>query len=69
MAKKMTEKKSAKLRQASVQVYLDEETKKRFNFGVRAEQDKQIKKGETPTISKSNICENLIKKWLDENGY
>jgi hypothetical protein len=67
--KEITEKKSTKLRQASVQVYLDEETKKRFNFGVRAEQDKQIKKGETPTISKSNICENLIKKWLDENGY
>ena len=69
MAKEITEKKSTKLRQASVQVYLDEETKKRFNFGVRAEQDKQIKKGETPTISKSNICDNLIKKWLDENGY
>jgi len=69
MAKEIIEKKSTKLRQASVQVYLDEETKKRFNFGVRAEQDKQIKKGETPTISKSNICENLIKKWLDENGY
>jgi hypothetical protein len=69
MAKKMTEKKSAKLRQASVQVYLDEETKIRFNLGVRAEQDKQIKKGETPTISKSNICEDLIKKWLDKNGY
>ena len=69
MAKEIIEKKSTKLRQASVQVYLDEETKKRFNFGVRAEQDKQIKKGETPTISKSKICENLIKKWLDENGY
>ena len=67
--KEITEKKSTKLRQASVQVYLDEETKKRFNLGVRAEQDKQIKKGETPTISKSNICDNLIKKWLDENGY
>ena len=67
--KEITEKKSTKLRQASVQVYLDEETKIRFNLGVRAEQDKQIKQGETPTISKSNICDNLIKKWLDENGY
>jgi len=27
------------------------------------------KKGETPTISKSNICEDLIKKWLGKNGY
>ncbi|HIJ50246.1 MAG TPA: hypothetical protein HPP54_04190 [Nitrospinae bacterium] len=69
MAKKTAETKPTKLRQASVQVYLDEETKIRFNLGVRAEQDKQIKKGETPTISKSNICEDLIKKWLDKNEY
>ena len=67
--KKKEEKKSTKLRQASVQVYLDEETKNRFNNAVHLEQGKQIKKGETPTISKSNICEDLIKKWLDKNGY
>jgi hypothetical protein len=69
MAKKTAETKPTKLRQASVQVYLDEETKIRFNLGVRAEQDKQIKKGETPTISKSNVCTELIEEWLDENGY
>ena len=69
MAKKTVETKPTKLRQASVQVYLDQETRDRFNIGVRAEQDKQIKRGEVPTISKSNICEDLIKKWLDENGY
>ena len=69
MAKEIIEKKSTKLRQASVQVYLDEETKIRFNLGVRAEQDKQIKKGETPTVSKSNVCTELIEGWLDENGY
>jgi hypothetical protein len=69
MAKKTAETKPTKLRQASVQVYLDEETKIRFNLGVRAEQDKQIKMGETPTISKSNVCTELIEEWLDENGY
>jgi hypothetical protein len=67
--KKKEEKKSTKLRQASVQVYLDEETKNRFNHAVYVEQGKQIKKGKTPTISKSNICEDLIKKWLDKNKY
>ena len=62
-------KKTTKLRQISVAVYLDEKTKNRFNNAIRKEQDKQIKKGETPTVSKSNVCTELIEGWLDENGY
>mgnify|MGYP000082458204 CR=1 FL=1 len=69
MKKKTGEKSPTKLRQISVGVYLDAETSKRFTLSVRKEQDKQIENGEVPTISKSNVCENLIKKWLDKNGY
>ena len=69
MKKKTGEKGPTKLRQISVGVYLDAETSKRFTLSVRKEQDKQIENGEVPTISKSNVCENLIKKWLDKKGY
>ena len=69
MVKKKEVKKTTKLRQLSVGVYLDEKTKNRFNNAIRKEQDKQIKKGETPTVSKSNVCTELIEGWLDENGY
>jgi len=69
MKKKIEEKKLTKERQISVGVYLDAEVKKRFNIAIRAEQDKQIKKGEVPTISKSNVCSDLIEKWLDKKGY
>ena len=69
MVKKKEVKKTTKLRQLSVGVYLDEKTKNRFNNAIRKEQDKQIKRGETPTISKSNVCTELIEEWLDENGY
>ena len=69
MKKKTGEKSPTKLRQISVGVYLDAETSKRFTLSVRKEQDKQIENGEVPTISKSNVCEKLIKKWLDKNGY
>ena len=69
MKKKTGEKSPTKLRQISVGVYLDAETSKRFTLSVRKEQDKQIENGEVPTISKSGVCENLIKKWLDKNGY
>ena len=69
MKKKTGEKSPTKLRQISVEVYLDAETSKRFTIAVRKEQDKQIEGGKVPTISKSGVCENLIKKWLDKNGY
>ena len=69
MKKKTGEKGPTKLRQISVGVYLDAETSKRFTLAVRKEQDKQIENGEVPTISKSGVCENLIKKWLGKNGY
>ena len=69
MKKKTGEKSPTKLRQISVGVYLDAETSKRFTLSVRKEQDKQIEDGKVPTISKSNVCENLIKKWLDKKGY
>ena len=67
--KKPGEKSPTKLRQISVGVYLDAGTSKRFTLAVRKEQDKQIEDGKVPTISKSGVCENLIKKWLDKNGY
>ena len=69
MVKKKEVKKTTKLRQLSVGVYLDEKTKNRFNNAIRKEQDKQIKRGETPTVSESNVCTELIEGWLDENGY
>ena len=69
MKKKTGEKGPTKLRQISVGVYLDAGTSKRFTLAVRKEQDKQIEDGKVPTISKSGVCENLIKKWLDKNGY
>ena len=69
MKKKSGEKSPTKLRHISVGVYLDAETSKRFTLAVRKEQDKQIEDGKVPTISKSGVCENLIKKWLDKNGY
>ena len=69
MKKKTGEKGPTKLRQISVGVYLDSETSKRFNHAVRKEQDKQIENGKVPTISKSGVCETLIKKWLDKKGY
>ena len=67
MVKKTTGVKSTKLRQASVQVYLDEETKLRFNKAIRKEQDKEIESKGVSTVSKSNVCEDLILKWLDKN--
>ncbi len=69
MKKRTSEKSPTKLRQISVGVYLDAETSKRFTLGVRKEQDKQIENGKVPTISKSGVCESLIKKWLDKKGY
>ena len=36
---------------------------------LRCSQDKQIENGKVPTISKSGVCESLIKKWLDKKGY
>ena len=69
MKKRTSEKSPTKLRQISVGVYLDSETSKRFNHAVRKEQDKQIENGKVPTISKSGVCESLIKKWLDKKGY
>ena len=69
MKKKTGEKSPTKLRQISVGVYLDAETSKRFTLSVRKEQDKQIENGKVPTISKSGVCESLIKKWLDKKGY
>ena len=69
MKERTSEKSSTKLRQISVGVYLDAATSKRFIVAIRKEQDKQIENGEVPTISKSNVCENLIKKWLDKKGY
>jgi hypothetical protein len=56
-----------KVRTISVAVYLDEETKLRFNKAIRKEQDKEIDKKGVATISKSNFCESLILKWLDKN--
>jgi hypothetical protein len=69
MKKTTSEKSPTKLRQISVGVYLDAETSKRFTLAVRKEQDKQIENGKVPTISKSGVCEGLIKKWLDKKGY
>jgi hypothetical protein len=56
-----------KRRQVSVSVYLDEETNRRFNKAIRREQDIQIDKDGTATISKSNFLEKYILKWLDKN--
>ena len=67
MPKKITEKKPNKVRQISVAVYLDENTKRRFNKAIRKEQDKEIEKDGVSTISKSNLLENYILKWLDKN--
>ena len=67
MPKKITEKKPNKVRQISVAVYLDESTKLRFNKAIRKEQDKEIEKDGIAFISKSNLCEVLILKWLDKN--
>jgi hypothetical protein len=67
MPKKITEKKPNKVRQISVAVYLDENTKRRFNKAIRKEQDKEIERNGVSTISKSNLLENYILKWLDKN--
>ena len=56
-----------KRRQVSVSVYLDEETNRRFNKAIRKEQDIQIDRDGTATISKSNFLESYILKWLDKN--
>ncbi len=56
-----------KVRQISVAVYLDENTKKRFNKAIRLEQDREIEEIGVSTISKSNFCEAHILKWLDKN--
>ena len=67
MPKKITEKTPNKVRQISVAVYLDENTKRRFNKAIRKEQDKEIERNGVSTISKSNLLENYILKWLDKN--
>jgi hypothetical protein len=67
MPKKITENKPNKVRQISVGVYLDEDTKRRFNKAIRKEQDKEIEKDGVSTISKSNFLESYILKWLDKN--
>jgi hypothetical protein len=67
MAKKKQEDPPNKVRQISVAVYLDEETKLRFNKAIRKEQDKEIEENGVSTISKSNFCEAHILKWLDKN--
>jgi hypothetical protein len=66
MAKKPVNKPN-KVRQISVAVYLDDNTKKRFNKAIRLEQDREIEENGVSTISKSNFCESHILKWLDKN--
>jgi hypothetical protein len=67
MPKKITEKKPNKVRQISVAVYLDENTKRRFNKAIRKEQDREIERDGVSSISKSNFLESYILKWLDKN--
>lgn len=67
MPKKIIEKKPNKVRQISAAVYLDKNTKRRFNKAIRKEQDREIERDGVSSISKSNFLESYILKWLDKN--
>ena len=69
MKKKLPEQPRRKRTTPSAAVYLDDETSDRFSLAVMKEREKQIKKGEKPTISKSSILADYIKEWLKKNKY
>ena len=69
MKKKLPEQPRRKRTTPSIGVYLDDETNDKFSLAVMKEREKQIKRGEKPTISKSSILADYIKEWLKKNKY
>ena len=69
MRKKLPEQPRRKRTTPSIGVYLDDETNDKFSLAVMKEREKQIKRGEKATISKSSILADYIKEWLKKNKY